>query len=161
MPEILKQGALAFMVERERDVFLTGALGILSGCLPNVKGIYAQQEVFPNLFTFAIAPAASGKGALKFAKQLADEYHTQVLNASKEQDAQYQLKEAVYKQNLRTCKRGETVNEEPPIKPAFKVVYIPANTSYAKILSHLEQNEGTGIICETEAATLCKELKQE
>jgi hypothetical protein len=161
MPEILKQGALAFMDERERDVFLTGALGILSGCLPNVKGIYAQQEVFPNLFTFAIAPAASGKGALKFAKQLADEYHTQVLNASKEQDAQYQQQEAVYKQNLRTCKRGETVNEEPPIKPAFKVVYIPANTSYAKILSHLEQNDGTGIICETEADTLGNVFKQE
>lgn len=161
MPEILKQGALAFTDERERDVFLTGALGILSGCLPNVKGIYAQQEVFPNLFTFAIAPAASGKGALKFAKQLADEYHTQVLNASKEQDAQYQQQEAAYKQNLRTCKRGETVNEDPPIKPAFKVVYIPANTSYAKILSHLEQNEGTGIICETEADTLGNVFKQE
>lgn len=161
MPEILKQGALAFTDERERDVFLTGALGILSGCLPNVKGIYAQQEVFPNLFTFAIAPAASGKGALKFAKQLADEYHTQVLNASKEADALYQQQEAAHKQALRNCKRGETVNEEPPVKPAFKVVYIPANTSYAKILSHLEQNEGTGIICETEADTLGNVFKQE
>lgn len=161
MPEILKQGALAFSDARERDVFLTGALGILSGCIPNVKGIYAQQEVYPNLFTFAIAPAASGKGALKFAKQLADEYHTQVLTASKEADEQYKLEENTYKQNLRNLKRGETMNEEPPVKPAFKVVYIPANTSYAKILSHLEQNEGTGIICETEADTLGNVFKQE
>ena len=161
LPQILKQGALAFIDERERDVFLTGALGILSGCLPNVKGIYAQQEVFPNLFTFTIAPAASGKGALKFAKQLADEYHTQVLNASKEADAQYQQQEAAHKQTLRNAKRGETVTEEPPVKPPFKVVYIPANTSYAKILCHLEQNEGTGIICETEADTLGNVFKQE
>ena len=161
LPQILKQGALAFIDERERDVFLTGALGILSGCLPNVKGIYAQQEVFPNLFTFTIAPAASGKGALKFAKQLADEYHTQVLNASKEADTQYQQQEAAHKQMLRNAKRGETITEEPPVKPPFKVVYIPANTSYAKILCHLEQNEGTGIICETEADTLGNVFKQE
>lgn len=161
LPQVLKQGALAFSDERERDVFLTGALGILSGCLPNVKGIYAQQEVFPNLFTFAIAPAASGKGALKFAKQLADEYHTQVLNASKDADAQYQQQEATFKQLQRNLKKGETMQEEPPVKPPFKVVYIPANTSYAKILSHLEQNEGTGIICETEADTLGNVFKQE
>lgn len=161
MPEIIKQGALAFTDARERDVFLTGALGILSGCIPNVKGIYAQQEVYPNLFTFAIAPAASGKGALKFAKQLADEYHSQVLAASKEADEQYKQQEAAYKQNFRNLKKGEALNEEPPIKPAFKVVYIPANTSYAKILSHLEQNEGTGIICETEADTLGNVFKQE
>ncbi|RFM29593.1 DUF3987 domain-containing protein [Deminuibacter soli] len=161
MPDIIKQGALAFTDARERDVFLTGALGILSGCLPNVKGIYAQQEVYPNLFTFAIAPAASGKGALKFAKQLADEYHTQVLNASKEADIQFQQQDAAYKQNFRTLKKGETMNEEPPVKPKFKVVFIPANTSYAKILSHLEQNEGTGIICETEADTLGNVFKQE
>lgn len=161
MPEIIKNGALAFTDPRERDVFLTGALGILSGCIPNVKGIYAHQEVYPNLFTFAIAPAASGKGALKFAKQLADEYHTQVLTASKEADEQYKQQEAAYKQNLRNVKRGETLNEEPPAKPAFKVVYIPANTSYAKILSHLEQNEGIGIICETEADTLGNVFKQE
>jgi hypothetical protein len=161
MPEILKQGALAFTDARERDVFLTGALGILSGCIPNVKGIYAQQEVYPNLFTFAIAPAASGKGALKFAKQLADEYHTQLLTASKEADEQYKQEENAYKQNLRNLKKGETMSEEPPVKPAFKVVFIPANTSYAKILSHLEQNEGTGIICETEADTLGNVFKQE
>jgi hypothetical protein len=41
-----------------------GALAILSGCLPGVTGVYAGNEVFPNVFSFAIAPAASGKGAL-------------------------------------------------------------------------------------------------
>jgi hypothetical protein len=161
MPDILREGALVFSDERERDVFLTGALGILSGCLPKVKGLYAQQVVYPNVFTFAIAPAASGKGALKFAKQLGDEYHMHLLTASRAADEQYQQEENAYKQKARTCKRGETLNEEPPKKPPFKVVFIPANTSYAKILQHMEQNEGTGIICETEADTLGNVFKQE
>ncbi len=64
-------------------------------------------------------------------------------------------------QKLRSSKRNEPVTDDPPVKPAFKVVYIPANTSYAKILQHLEQNEGAGIICETEADTLGNVFKQE
>lgn len=161
MPEILQTGAMAFTDERERDVFLTGALAILSGCLPGVSGVYAGNEVFPNLFSFAIAPAASGKGALKFAKMLADDYHHFVLSASREAELQYNNDAASHKQKMMVSKKGEIITEEAPSKPSFKVVYIPANTSYAKILWHLEQNEGTGIICETEADTLGNVFKQE
>ncbi|MCC6692858.1 MAG: DUF3987 domain-containing protein [Chitinophagaceae bacterium] len=161
MPELLQQGATAFTDQRERDVFLTGALAILSGCLPGVKGVYAGNEVFPNLFSFAIAPAASGKGALKFAKMLADEYHSFVLKASREAEMQYNQQMSEHKQKLHSKKKTDTSMEELPVKPAFKVLYIPANTSYAKILWHLEQNEGTGIICETEADTLGNVFKQE
>ena len=161
MPDILQEGAMAFTDHRERDVFLTGALAILSGCLPGVKGVYAGNEVFPNLFSFAIAPAASGKGALKFAKMLADEYHSFVLSASREAELQFNQEMSEHKQKLHSKKKTDTSMEELPVKPSFKVVYIPANTSYAKILWHLEQNEGTGIICETEADTLGNVFKQE
>lgn len=161
MPELLQQSATAFTDQRERDVFLTGALAILSGCLPGVKGVYAGNEVFPNLFSFAIAPAASGKGALKFAKMLADEYHSFVLKASREAEMHYNQQMSEHKQKLHSKKKTDTSMEELPVKPAFKVLYIPANTSYAKILWHLEQNEGTGIICETEADTLGNVFKQE
>jgi hypothetical protein len=152
---------MAFTDERKRDVFLTGALAILSGCLPGVKGVYAGNEVFPNVFSFAIAPAACGKGALKFAKMLADDYHSFVLKTSREAELQYNQELSEHKQRISSKKKGDTSTEEPPTKPTFKVVYIPANTSYAKILWHLEQNEGTGIICETEADTLGNVFKQE
>lgn len=161
MPELLRNGALTFNDHRERDVFLTGALAILSGCLPGVKGVYDRNEVFPNIFSFTIAPAASGKGALKFAKMLADEYHSKVLESSREADRKYNIEMAAQKQRAYKKQKVDASAEEPPIKPAFKVVYIPANTSYAKILSHLQQNEGAGIICETEADTLGNVFKQE
>ncbi|MBS1949597.1 MAG: DUF3987 domain-containing protein [Bacteroidetes bacterium] len=161
MPDLLQEGAKAFTDTRERDVFLTGALAILSGCLPGVKGVYAGNEVFPNLFSFAIAPAASGKGALKFAKMLADEYHGMVLRSSKEAEQVYNQQVVEHKQKMFGKKNQTALPEEPPAKPPFRVVYIPANTSYAKILWHMEQNEGTGIICETEADTLGNVFKQE
>ena len=161
MPKIIREGAMVFTDARERDVFLTGALAILSGCLPGVKGLYAGQEVFPNLFSFIIAPSASGKGALKFAKMLADVYHQTVLSKSREAEQQYESAVRTYKQKIQIKGKNNKPVDEPPAKPAFKVVYIPANSSYAKILLHLEQNGGGGIICETEADTLANVFKQE
>ena len=79
LPLLLKDGARAFTDKRKRDVFFTGAISIISGCLPNVTGVYFQERVYPHLYTFIIAPAASGKGVLKNAKRLADKYHQKIL----------------------------------------------------------------------------------
>jgi len=161
LPEILKNGSQAFDDKRERDVFLTGALAILSGCLPNVVGEYARETVYPNLFAFVIAPAASGKGALKFAKNLGDKYQDHLLECHKVAKEQYEVELAEHKAVQRDRKKGEPVNTEEPEKPPFKVAFIPANSSYAKILQHIQQNEGTGIICETEADSMGNVMKQE
>ena len=92
LPDILKDGSNAFETNRERDTFLTGALAILSGCLPKVTGVYGQRTVYPHLFVFILAPAASGKGALQSSKALADKYHERTkeesLKAKKEYDAE-------------------------------------------------------------------------
>lgn len=161
LPPILKQGAEAFSEPRERDTFLTGALAILSGCLPNVTGEYGGRTVYPHLFSFILAPAASGKGALQSSKELADKYHEEVLKNSREQKKEYDLKMAAYKKAQRFQKKDDNTQEEIPEEPPFKVVFIPANTSNAKIIQHLQQNEGTGIICETEADTLGQVFKND
>ena len=160
LPALLKNGTLMFKDNRERDVFLTGALAILSGCMPNVKGIYAQEYVYPNLFAFIIAPAASGKGVLKFAKSLGDKYHTNLLSKSRYDQQHYELEMNQYKSQKRS-KSSDDPYEEPPIPPVFRVLFIPANTSYAKILWHIEQNQGQGIICETEADTMSNVMDKE
>lgn len=160
LPQLFRSGTDAFTDNRERDVFLTGALAILSGCLPKVKGVYAQQTVYPNLFAFIIAHAASGKGALKFAKMLADKHHDLLVRNSKESIKEYEVALSEHKSRERSRKKGEP-GEEPPEQPPFKVLYIPANSSYAKILQHLQENNGEGIICETEADTMGNVLKQE
>jgi len=160
LPEVLNSGCSAFSDRRERDVFLTGAIAILSGCLPGVSGIYAQKEVYPNLFSFIIAPAASGKGAMDFSKMLAEKEHERIINISKQDEKKYnsELRDFLYRQRFRKKSEGP---EDPPEKPPFKVLFIPANTSYAKILSHMDQNNGSGIICETEADTMGNVLKQD
>ena len=161
LPPILKQGAEAFTEPRERDVFLTGALTILSGCMPNVSGVYGRRTVYPHLFCFILAPAASGKGALQSSKELADKYHSEILKNSNEQKKEYSKKLEAIKHAKRFKKKEDTFEEDIPEEPPFKVVFIPANTSNAKIIQHLQCNNGTGIICETEADTLGQTFKND
>ncbi len=160
LPDILREGTQAFTDKRKRDVFFTGAIAILSGCLPKVTGIYAQERVYPHLYTFIIAPAASGKGVLKNAKRLADKYHKQVVEESRNEQKKYELEMLDYKNRQHQVKKGEPLPEKPE-QPPFKIVFIPANCSQARIIEHLKANDGQGIICETEADTMSGTKKQD
>ena len=160
LPHILKEGANAFSDKRKRDVFFTGAIAILSGCLPKVTGIYFQERVHPHLYTFIIAPAASGKGVLKNAKRLADKYHQQVLSASREAQKRYEGELVDFKEILKNKNKNEPPPEKPE-EPPFKIVFIPADSSQSRMIDHLQKNEGQGIICETEADTMSGAKKQD
>lgn len=160
LPVLFQKGAEVINNDRERDVFLTGVLTIISGCLPEVRGVYGGKEVCPNLFSFLLAPPASGKGSLVFAKILADKYHKATVAGSDEAIGLYNKEMEAYKHQKKYLKKGEQP-ADPPIEPPFKVVYIPANTSNAKIIKHLQDNEGFGIICETEADTLGQTFKND
>lgn len=79
IPDLLKEGARVFEDKRQRDVFLTGALSVVGGSMDNVQGVYRQELTFPNLYAFIIAPAASGKGAMKYSKVLGQALHSKLL----------------------------------------------------------------------------------
>jgi hypothetical protein len=160
LPEILKQGAAVFQDRRERDVFLTGALSIISGCMRNVVGLYRAKEHFANLFVFIIAPAASGKGSLTFAKVLGDKFHDKLVAESLEQQKIYKIELQEYKRKIND-KKQDTSELEPPEEPPFKVLFIPANNSSARVIQHLKEGDEQGIFCETEADTMGAVFKQD
>ena len=160
LPHILKEGARAFTDKRKQDVFFTGAISIISGCLPKVTGIYFNERVYPHLYTFIIAPAASGKGVLKNAKRLGDKYHQKILQQSREAQKIYETELAEYKRLEFKKNKGEPAPEKPQ-PPPFKIVFIPADCSQARMVEHLQANDGQGIICETEADTMSGAKKQD
>ncbi len=158
LPQILKDGCSVFEEPRAKDVFLLSAIGVLSGCLPNVTGLYKNEKVFTNLFTMVIAPPASGKGTMKYAKKLAETYHDTVFQDSKQKKAQYEIDIAKYENQLRS---GSGILPSKP-KPCFlKAILIPANTSNTRLLQLLNYNKGNGIICETETDIMSQANKQE
>jgi len=135
LPELLKVSSAVFEIPRERDVFLTGALTILSGCFPNVAGIYCKTEYAPNIFSFVIAPPASGKGVLNYSRRLGEAVHDRILEEYKLWGkGKYQL---------------------------IRSHFIPGDSSAAAIKKLLAQNYGQGTICETEADTMTNALEQD
>jgi hypothetical protein len=154
------RGCKGFHRQAEKGCFLYWCYCIISGCLPKVSGVYFQERVFPHLYTFIIAPAASGKGVLKNAKRLADKYHQKILQQSRDAQKVHDAEMVDFKQLERTKSKGEP-NPEKPEKPPFKIVFIPADCSKARMIEHLKANDGKGIICETEADTMSGAKKQD
>ncbi|MDC0126102.1 DUF3987 domain-containing protein [Flavobacteriaceae bacterium] len=161
LPSTLKESCAVFK-GRERDVYLTSALCVISGGLSNMQGLYAQKIVYPNLYSFIIAPAASGKGSMNYARSLGDCYQTLLESKNNEAKATYVKEIEVYNFKKKMAKKEEDIRDlKKPEEPKFKTFFIPGNTSSAMIHKHLEFNEGTGCICESEADTITNALKQE
>lgn len=151
LPSVLRDAAAFFdKSKRQRDVFLTGAIGVLSGCFPKVFGIYDKQKVFSNLNAFIAAPPASGKGALSESLKLCGLIHKLKRNEGKELAEKYKLSD----------KKSDSNSGQSPYIPE-KLLVIPGNSSYSAIVKCLNDNDGVGIICETEADTLNNVLKQD
>ena len=162
LPKLLKECCEVFETEREKDVFLTGALGILSGSLTETEGTYDGRTEFSNLFTFIIAPPANGKGAMKYAAMLGDAFHRKLAEERQEALTHYQAQMTEYRSAVRDFSKGKR-NEFPeePEVPDLKLFFIPANSSSAMVIKHLQESDGVGVICETEADTLGNVLKQD
>ena len=161
LPKTLRDACNVFN-GRKRDVFLTSALSVISGGLHNVYGLYDKERVFPNLYSFVIAPPASGKGSMKFAKQLGDCFHDLLFNQSKDELKEYKKVKRLFDRKLKKAKTDEQLEALiEPEKPKSSMFFIPADTSSAMMIKHLEDNDGIGCICETEADTLTNTLKQD
>ena len=161
LPGTLKESCEVFS-GRERDVYLTSALSVISGGLSNVQGLYSQNIVYPNLYSFIIAPAASGKGSMNYAQSLGDCYQSLLETKNIQARATYVKEIEVYNFKKKMAKKEEDIRDlKKPEEPKFKTFFIPGNTSSAMIYKHLQFNEGSGCISETETDTLTNALKQE
>ena len=161
LPKTLKDACNVFS-GRKRDVFLTSALSIISGGLHNVYGLYDKEKVFPNLYSFVVAPPASGKGSMKFAKQLGDCYHDLLFGESRNKLKEYKKAKRLFSLKLKKAKTDAQIEALiEPEEPKTSMYFIPADTSSAMMIKHLEDNDGMGCICETEADTLTNTLKQD
>ena len=157
LPEILRDSCEMFADSIEKDVFLSGAIAVISGCLPNVEGIYFDEPVSAHLYSFITAPAGSGKGKLKWAKFFGMRIHRNMVEQSiREKEAYEQEME-----NYNNLNKNQRQGVERPREPKRRMFYIPANSSSSAFIQALSDNDFKGIIFETEADTLAGTLKQD
>lgn len=162
LPEMLREPARHFSDSEERELFLVGALGVISGMLPNYTGNYFGSDVFANLYCFVIGRYGSGKGGLKWARMLAEVAHRNRLDEARKIADQHKRDKAHYNLQLAQYNKGKLA--EPPAEPAPPAhlkLFIPANTTKTAVVQLLEENDGRGLIFETEGDTLADMLRQD
>ena len=137
----------------DADLLILGTLTAISACLPNVYGIYAELEVFPNLFLFVSAQASAGKGRLTLCRHLIKPIHDNLKRLYSIEMDEYKTLQNEYSQDKK--------NREPPIEPPIKTLLIPANSSATSVYQVLNDNGGVGLIFETEGDTLANSFKSD
>ncbi len=162
LPALLKESCSPFRDRHQkRDAFLTGALGILSGLLPGVSGVYDNKLCYPNLFVFVVAPPASGKGAFNLARYLGKAYGKKLSKANEKKKEDYKKALIKFEMDSMKYKNGDLVEEpKAPKEPDFKYLFIPANINPNTLIGYLNRNEGSGILFESDADSLGNALNQ-
>lgn len=155
LPSLLQKVVAKSNSAEDRDLLLLGSLVVISACLPKVYGIYAEREVYPNLFLFVTAQASAGKGRLTLCRKLVDPIHKALREVSKLEFEEYQRNLTEY---AATKNKAET---ERPKEPPVKMLVIPANNSATGLFQILNDNNGSGLMFETEGDTLALTFKSE
>ena len=130
------------------DILLLGTLTVLSACLPQIEGIYNKRPVSSNLFLFVTARASSGKGRLTLCRYLIEPIHERLREINEAEMMEYKQKMQMY--NASKNKGSMEKPEQPPLR----MLFIPANSSATAVYQVLGENDGQGIMFETEGDTL-------
>ena len=155
LPEIVSRVCSVAESPEERDILLLGSLGAISSCLPQWSGIYAGKRLYPNLYLFVSAPASAGKGVLNYCRRIVYPVHCDLRKQSQELRQLYEMELAEYQASKKDT------GAEKPAKPPEKLLFIPANSSSTGAFQLLNDNEGKGLIFETEGDTLAQAFKSE
>jgi len=156
LPDLLRRITVKGTSPEDKDILLLGSLVSMSACLPNVYGVYAEREVFANLFLFVTAQASAGKGRLTLCRKLVEPIHKALRVQNKAEFEIYQRELTEY-----SAAKGDKVNMEKPQEPTLKMLVIPANNSATGLFQILNDNKGKGLIFETEGDTLAQTFKSE
>ena len=148
LPSIMQRIVADSTSDVDADILVLGSLTVFSACIPNVFGVYDRRQVFANLFLFVTARASAGKGRLSLCRHLAAPLHQALREKYKKQMKKYEELQSAYAAN-----RKNSLNV-PPKEPPFLTLFVPANSTATVVYQTLAQNNGVGLLFETEGDTL-------
>lgn len=156
IPDFFKRVVSRADSKEERDMLLLGSIVSVGSCLTTFSGIYDGNQVFPTLYLYIAAKASSGKGRLVLCRNLVNPIHWEKRKQSAKENQEYEVELREY-----NAIKGKDMGIEKPQKPPVRMHIIPANNTTAGLLQLLADNDGQGIIIETEGDTIAKTLKKE
>lgn len=156
LPEFLKQLTTVAESNEERDLLLLGSVVTLSATMPTVYGIYHKKKVFANLYLFISAQASAGKGRLNHCRELVKPIHESL----KELNRLASIKYSSELSDFLVMKKKDR-NLEKPQEPPLQLLLLPANSSSSGFFQLLNDNNGRGLLFETEGDTLSNTFKSD
>ncbi len=156
LPTLLADGVKVAKDKRQRDMLFLSMLTNLSGCMPKVKMVYDDTDIYPHLFLAVIASSASGKGVMAHAARLA--YPIQKLldeeNARKQH--QYEENQILWEQERQRAlkeKRKPDMKLRPePVRK--KTLIVPADVSRTQLIQRMSCSPDGIILNVSEMDTL-------
>lgn len=155
LPPFLQKVAAISDSDSDADMLILGTLAAISACLPNIYAIYAKRELFTNLYLFVTARAGSGKGRLSLCRAIVDPIHEELRDESARLEEEYRQAREAYKRQ----KKGDAIPEPTP--PPIRLLFIPANSSATAVYQALNENDGQGLLFETEGDVLAASFGQD
>lgn len=119
----------------EKDMYLLSSLVVFGSLFKEVTGNYKGKKVYLNLLLLVQAPAASGKSSLLNVKSILKPF---ILAA-----------EEVYNIELKQNERLPRAK-----KPILNLPLVPANVTSAGLTQLLSENDGSGLMFESESLTM-------
>ena len=155
LPNFLQWATAKAITPEDKDLLLLGSLAAISSCLPNIYGIYDERNVYPNLFLFVTAQASAGKGRLTLCRKLVEPIHRALRQQNKNEQEEYQRQQTEY------VATKDKADMERPQEPPLRALFIPANSSATALFQILNDNNGIGLMFETEGDTLAQTFRSE
>lgn len=152
LPHFLNNVIRVGKTPAEKDILLIGSIGVLSACLSNIYGIYDGKRINPNLFVFITGSASSGKGKMNYCKHLINLIHEDLRRETK-------LRKDRYHEEMAAYKKSKDDTKQRPSYPLERMLFLPANSSASGTYQLLAENNGVGLIFETEGDTLSLTFK--
>ena len=136
LPEIFRKGLEVAKDYRQRDMLLLGMFANISGCLPGVRLVYDDTDVYPHLFLAVIASAASGKGILAHAAKLAHDVQKMLDEENETRLREYEEAQILWEQErtraLKEHRKPDMKLKPEPVK--LRTLVVPADISRTRLI---------------------------
>ena len=136
LPSVLAEGLAVAKDARQRDMLFLSMLVNLSGCMPKVKMVYDDTDIYPHLFLSVIASSASGKGVMSHAARLGYPIQKMLNEENAKKQRQYEENQLLWEQERQRAlkeKRKPDMKLRPePVRR--KTLIVPADVSRTQLI---------------------------
>ena len=156
LPTILDEGLKIAKDLRQRDMLFLSMVVNLSGCMPRVKMVYDDTDIYPHLFLAVIASSASGKGIMAHAARLGYPIQQLLDKENEQRQRQYEENHLLWEQERQRAlkeKRKPDMKLRPePVRE--KKLMVPADVSRTQLIQRMSASPDGVIVNVSEMDTL-------